>query len=107
MIKLSIQRGATGSALIRGTTAAGSSVELFWIGPGAGLYLLLAQTLVRVEHRTADGQYATLAEARGAAAAFIGSIEQPGDRLCDGGHWPIEEYGSRCPSCAIETQEAK
>ena len=60
------ERGATGAAIFRS-----GGTELFWIGPRAGLFLIFGDRLIRVEHRTADGEYETLAEARKAAAAFF------------------------------------
>ena len=61
-----VERGPTGAAIFRS-----GSVELFWIGPRAGLFLIFGDRLVRVEHRTADGEYETLREAREAAGRFF------------------------------------
>jgi hypothetical protein len=60
------QRGPTGCAIF-----STGSTELFWLGPGAGLFLIFGDRLIRVEHRTADGEYATFTEARKAAEAFL------------------------------------
>ena len=48
-----------------------TDVCAYWNGPGSGLYLMLGpQTMTRIEHPTADGSYATAAEARAAFKAF-------------------------------------
>jgi hypothetical protein len=73
MPHITTQRGATGAAIFSATTA-GGRVELFWLGAGSGLFLLFGGNPVRIEHRSADGQYATLVEARKAATAFIETL---------------------------------
>jgi hypothetical protein len=104
-LTLTTERGATGAAIFRGKTAAGSTTELLWLGPRSGLKLIVGQLLVSVEHRTADGQYETLREARAAAAAFIGSIEQPGDECLRSNadmHWCVShgaDYGDGEYAC--------
>jgi hypothetical protein len=66
MPQITTTRGATGAAIFKS-----GSTELFWIGPRSGLFLLFGDKLVRIEHRSADGEFETLAEARKAAAAFM------------------------------------
>jgi hypothetical protein len=48
---------------------------ILWPGSGAGLFIGQPTTprgsVIRIEHRTADGEYATLRKARAAVAAFL------------------------------------
>jgi hypothetical protein len=53
----------------------GTPMSIVWPGPGSGLYLGIRATepggsMVRIEHRTADGQYDTFKQAQKAAHAF-------------------------------------
>jgi len=95
MTTLNTQRGATGAAIFSGKTAAGQLVELFWIGARSGLFLLFGEQLVRIEHRSADGEYETLAEARKAAAAFIEAVSADECSTSFDMHWCDKHHAVR------------
>lgn len=55
------------------------ALSIVWLGPGSGLFLGFDPTsaegsMVRIEHRTADGEYATRKEAAKAARAFAAEV---------------------------------
>jgi len=45
-----------------------------WFGPGSGLYLVLGDSLMRIEHPAASGTYGTSAAARRGLDAFLAFV---------------------------------